>query len=46
MTLIANAFPKLRILKNIVRLMSKKSHFREPFDKQHGTWDQAVLKSE
>ena len=26
--------------------MSKKSRFREPFDKQHGKWDQTVLKSE
>ena len=26
--------------------MSQKSRFREPYDKQHGQWDQTVLKSE
>ena len=26
--------------------MSKKSRFRGPFDKQHGKWNQTVLKSE
>ena len=26
--------------------MSKKSHFRGRFDKQHGKWDQTVLESE
>ena len=31
--------------KNVVRKMSKKSRFREPFDKQHGKRAQALLKS-
>ena len=39
-------FRKLRIPKNVVKEMSKKSCFRGPFDKQHGKWDQTVLKSE
>ena len=26
--------------------MSKKSGFRDPFDNQHGKWDQTVLKSQ
>ena len=26
--------------------MSKKSRFRGPFEKQHGKWDQTVLKSQ
>ena len=26
--------------------MSKKSGFRDPFDNQHGKWEQTVLKSE
>ena len=36
MTLIADLFPKLRILENVVRYMSKKSRFKGPFDTQHG----------
>ena len=31
--------------KNVIRKMSKKSRFREPFDKQHGKRAQALLKS-
>ena len=31
---------------NVVRWMTKKSHFREPFDKQHGKGAQALFKSE
>ena len=42
---IADAFRKLCIPKKFVRLMSKKSRFGGPFDKQHGEWDQTVLKS-
>ena len=44
-TLRGDVFRKLRIPKNVVRYMSKKSHFRKPFDKQQGKWDQTVLKS-
>ena len=45
MTLIAD-IQKLWILRNVVRKMSKKSRFRRHFDKQHGKWDQIVLKFE
>ena len=31
--------------KSVIRKMSKKSRFREPFDKQHGKRAQALLKS-
>ena len=31
--------------KNVIRKISKKSRFREPFDKQHGKRAQALLKS-
>ena len=46
MTLIADLFPKLRTPKNVLRYMSKKSHFKGPFDKQHGKRDQTLLQSE
>ena len=46
MTLIADVFSKLWIPKNMVRVFSKKSCFRGPFEKQHGKWDQTLLKSE
>ena len=46
MTLIANLFPKLRTPKNLVRYMSKKSHFKGPFDRQHGKGFQTLLRSE
>ena len=41
MTLIADAFPKLRTPKNVFKGISKKSPFRGPFGKQHvrGTKD-------
>ena len=45
-TLIADIFPKLRTLKNVVRQMSKKSRFREAFDYQHCKRAQTLLKSE
>ena len=45
MTLIAYVFPKLRIAKDMVREMSKKSRFKRPFDKQHGKRSQTLLKS-
>ena len=44
MTLIADVFPKLRSPKNLVRSMSKKSHFKGSFRKQHGKRAQKLLK--
>ena len=46
MTLIADLFPKLRIPKNLVRYMSKKSRFKGPFDRQHGKQVQKLLPSD
>ena len=46
MTLIADLFPILRTPKNVVRYMSKKSRFKEPFDRQHGKGVQTLLRSE
>ena len=45
-TLVAYIFPKLRTPKNVVRSMSKKSRFTEPFQKQDGKGTQTLLKSE
>ena len=44
MTLIADAYPKLRTQKNLVRSMSKKSRFKGSFGKQHGKRAQTLLK--
>ena len=44
MTLIADVFPKLRTLKNLVRSMPKKSSFKGSFGKQHGQRAQTLLK--
>ena len=44
MTLIADVFPKLRAVKNVVRSMSKKSCLRGSFEKQHGKCAQTLLK--
>ena len=38
MTIIADVFLNLRTLKDMVRSVSKKSRFREPFDKLHRHW--------
>ena len=46
MALIGNVFPKLRILKNVVRSIFKKSRFRGPFKKQHSKRVQTLFKSE
>ena len=43
MTLIADLFLKLRNPENVVRYMSKKSRFKGPFDRQHGTLVQTLL---
>ena len=45
MTLIADVFPKLRTPENLARYMSKKSRFKEPFDRQRGKWVQRQLQS-
>ena len=44
MSLIADAFPKLRIPKNVVRSMFKKSRFRGSYKNKHGKRDQTLLK--
>ena len=44
MTLIAQVFPKLQSLKNMVTSMSKKSRFKGSFEKQHGKRAQTLLK--
>ena len=44
MTLMADVFPKLRIQKNLVRSMPKKSRFKGPFRKQHGPRVKLLLK--
>ena len=46
MTLIANVFPKLRTLKDLVRYISKMYHLRVPLDKENGKRAQTLLKSE
>ena len=46
MTFIADSFPTLRTPKNVVRYLSKKSHFKGPFDRQHGKRVQTLLRSE
>ena len=46
MTFLADLFPKLRTPKNVLRYMLKKSHFKGPFDSQHGKRVQALLRSE
>ena len=43
MTLIAYVFPKLPTTKNVLRQMSKSSHFREPLDMRHGKWAEALI---
>ena len=45
MVLIADAFPKLGTSKVMVRIMSKKHHFRTPFNSQHVKGSQTLLKS-
>ena len=46
MTFIADVFPKLRTTKNVVKEISRVSHFRGPFDKQHVMGDQTLLNPE
>ena len=46
MNFIADFFPQLRTPKNVPRYMSKNSHFKGPFDMQHGKRVQALFLSE
>ena len=43
LTLIAYVFPKLPTTKDVLRQMSKSSLFREPLDRRHGKWDEALI---
>ena len=43
MALIAYLFPKLTTTKNVLRQMSKSSRFREPVDRPHGKWAEALI---
>ena len=45
MTLIAYLFMKLRTPENVIRYMSKKSHFKGPFDREDGKRIQTLLRS-
>ena len=36
-------FPKLPTTKNVLRQMSKSSRFREPLDRRHGKWAEALI---
>ena len=42
-TFIAYVFPKLPTTKNLLRQMSKSSRFREPLDRRHGKWAEALI---
>ena len=44
-TFIAYVFPKLPTTKNLLRQMSKSSRFREPLDRPHGKWAEALIQS-
>ena len=43
MRLIAYVFPKLTTTKNVLRQMSKSSRFREPVDRRHGKYAEALI---
>ena len=44
-TFIAYVFPKLPTTKSLPRQMSKSSRFREPVDRRHGKWAEALIQS-
>ena len=44
-TFIAYVFPKLPTTKNLLRQMSKSSRSREPVDRRHGKWAEALIQS-
>ena len=43
MTLISYVFPILPTTKNVLRQMSKSSRFREPLDRRHSKWAEALI---
>ena len=45
MTLIAYVFAKLPTTKKVLRQMSKSSRLREPVDRGHGKWAEALIQS-
>ena len=46
MTFIADVFPEVPALKNMVRSMSKKPRFRAPLDREHGKLVETIFQSE
>ena len=46
MALIADIFLNLRTPKDVIRQMSKNSHFRGSFNKQNVKWAKTLMKSE
>ena len=42
-TFIAYVFPKLPTSRNLLRQMSKSFRFREPVDRRHGKWAEAMI---
>ena len=42
-TFLAYVFPKLPTTKNLLRQMSKSSRFREPVERPHGKWAEALI---
>ena len=44
-TFIAYLFPKLPTTKNLLTQMSKSSRFREPVDRRHGKYAEALIQS-
>ena len=44
-TFIAYLFTKLPTTKNVLTQMSKSSCFREPVDRRHGKWSEALIQS-
>ena len=42
-TFIAYVSLKLPTTKNLLRQMSKSSHFREPLDRRYGKWAEALI---
>ena len=46
MTFVADVFPEIPALKNLLRSMSKKPFFRGPLDREHCKWVETLLQSE
>ena len=42
-TFIAYVFPKLPTTKNVLRQMSKSFRFRQPIDRRHSKWAEALI---